>query len=298
MWEYKNGNYTVRIVDDGTKYRLSDNPIPEFPESIDLKITNRCNAGCAFCHEKSTVSGQNADIDEVYKLVQDLPRGVELAIGGGNPLEMTQDLRWLMRRTECIINLTVNAVHLEDLDRKIESSDIYPTAVGISYNRSLHSDVRDFVQKNSGTQVVIHLIAGVHLIEDLERCLNDFDRVLILGYKMVGRGVTYYSDAVKDNLADWEQNIGRFLNHKGKIVVFDNLAIEQLDPKRFFADERWRDIYMGDDGQFTMYLDMVERKYAISSRSEARYDIGDMTIKDMFKDIRAKSKLPNNSLKV
>ncbi len=44
--EYQNGNYIMRILEDGTKIRLSDNPIPEYPESIDVKITNKCDGGC------------------------------------------------------------------------------------------------------------------------------------------------------------------------------------------------------------------------------------------------------------
>ena len=45
--EYINGNYTVKIYEDGTKIRETkeDEFISSFPESIDLKITNRCNMG-------------------------------------------------------------------------------------------------------------------------------------------------------------------------------------------------------------------------------------------------------------
>ena len=44
--EYKNGNYTVRInLENGTKIRYNneDSMIPEYPESIDITITNQCN---------------------------------------------------------------------------------------------------------------------------------------------------------------------------------------------------------------------------------------------------------------
>ena len=98
MWEYKNGNYVVRILNDGTKIRLSENPVPKIPESIDVKITNKCNARCAFCHEKSCVDGKSFNVNLAYRLFKELPRGVELAIGGGNPLEEKQDLHWLFRK--------------------------------------------------------------------------------------------------------------------------------------------------------------------------------------------------------
>lgn len=65
---YKNGNYRVRIYDDGTKVRETIDPndnkfIAEFPESIDLKITNRCDMGCKMCHENSTIDGAHGDIN-------------------------------------------------------------------------------------------------------------------------------------------------------------------------------------------------------------------------------------------
>jgi hypothetical protein len=62
---YKNGNTFVEIYADGTKIRTTadeENPQPELPESIDLKITDYCDAGCAWCHENSTIHG-NSHVD-------------------------------------------------------------------------------------------------------------------------------------------------------------------------------------------------------------------------------------------
>lgn len=48
---YKNGNYSVTILEDGTKIRYSkdDEFNAEFPENIDIKLTNMCNVGCSYC---------------------------------------------------------------------------------------------------------------------------------------------------------------------------------------------------------------------------------------------------------
>lgn len=53
--KYQNGNTTVIIMNDGTKIREYENA-PEIlhPESIDVKITDYCDMGCAYCHESST----------------------------------------------------------------------------------------------------------------------------------------------------------------------------------------------------------------------------------------------------
>ena len=53
----KNGNYTMFIdLETGTKIRKNnlDCFIPEKPESMDIKITNNCDIGCAFCLKPST----------------------------------------------------------------------------------------------------------------------------------------------------------------------------------------------------------------------------------------------------
>jgi hypothetical protein len=128
------------------------------------------------------------------------------------------------------------------------------------------------------------LIAGVHTIADLARCRESFERILVLGYKEVGRGVTYFDNVVRHSLVEWRQRIGEFLGER--LLVFDNLAVQQLDVSRFFTPEHWSEMYMGDDGEFTMYLDLVKREYAESSRSAERHSIDDLTVPQMFARIR------------
>ena len=70
------------------------------------------------------------------------------------------------------------------------------------------------------------------------------------------------------------------------VVSFDNLAIEQLEVKRLVKDDEWEEFYMGDDGNFTYYIDMVERKFAQSSTTpfDKRHDLLD-SVDEMFKII-------------
>ena len=58
---YQNGNYTVTIMDDGTKIRSNDLNFfaPTHPESMDIKITNCCDMGCPMCHEDSKPDGKH-----------------------------------------------------------------------------------------------------------------------------------------------------------------------------------------------------------------------------------------------
>ena len=85
--KYQNGNTEVTIFSDGTKTReYFDTPFVDHPESIDVKITDYCDMGCSYCHESSTVSGVHGDLVKLLEIIKPLPSGVELAIGGGNPL--------------------------------------------------------------------------------------------------------------------------------------------------------------------------------------------------------------------
>ena len=61
---YKNGNYNVAIFEDGTKIRFNDldNLKPDFPESMDMKISNYCPFNCPMCHEKSSTNGKYGNI--------------------------------------------------------------------------------------------------------------------------------------------------------------------------------------------------------------------------------------------
>ena len=46
---------------------------------------------------------------------------------------------------------------------------------------------------------------------------------------------------------------------------------------------------MGDDGEFTFYIDLVKGTYAKNSISCEEYPINGMTIRAMFEDIKTKS---------
>ena len=170
--EYINGNYKVRLFSDGTKIRISNfnEFCPDFPESIDLKITNRCDLRCLMCHEKSTPNGKNADLNQPF--LTSLKKGTELAIGGGNPLEHNDLIPFLQRMKEqgIICNITVNQIHLIKnkilIQKLIDDKLIY--GIGVSISQDLFLDeIIEFSSRNTNT--VIHVIAGVIDIKILEK---------------------------------------------------------------------------------------------------------------------------------
>ena len=290
--QYRNGNYNVKIYEDGTKIRETegDEFLAEFPESMDVKITNKCDMGCPMCHENSVVDGKHGDILSP-KFLDTLRPFTEIAIGGGNPLEHPDLLKFLakLRDKRIIANMTVNQVHFENnFDYiKLLCDMGYLKAVSVSVT----SITEEFISKvKILNNVVIHTIVGITTPETFE-ILKDKDlKVLILGYKIFRRGSEYImsqdnGERVSENQYWLMQNLKDLIPHF-KIVSFDNLALEQLYVKNIMTKEKWDEFYMGDDGKHTMYIDLVEEMYARSSVSTKRYPLKD-DICDIFADILA-----------
>lgn len=283
---YQNGNYQVTIFADGTKIRENDFDwfAPEYPESMDIKITNFCDRGCPWCHENSTPDGAHGDILN-SKFVDTLHPYTELAIGGGDPLSHPDLVPFLLKckTLKLIPSMTVNQEHFVkefDLIQKLaEQKQIY--GIGVS----LTGVNDDLIQKLQALpNSVLHVIAGVVPVDDLKRLYDHDLKLLILGYKVFRRGKDYYSDSVAKKRKDLYSLLPELIKHF-QVVSFDNLAVCQLDVKRLMTDKEWKEFYMGNDGQFTMYIDLVKREFAKSSTATERYPLLD-DIKPMFKKVR------------
>ena len=122
-------------------------------------------------------------------------------------------------------------------------------------------------------------------MQELACLAGENSKVLILGYKQFRRGKDNYDSKagqIKSRQDDLYDYLPRIVHDRWfDVVSFDNLAVQQLDVSRLVSAETWREQYMGDDGSFTMYVDAVNREYAVCSVSEKRHPILD-DIKEMF----------------
>lgn len=294
LHQYTNGNTKVVLYDDGTKERtFSGTPMITHPESIDVKITNYCDAGCSFCHEQSTMAGIHGDLDKLKNVLSELPAGVEIAIGGGNPLShplIVPFLEW-MQGHGLITNITINQKHLAPYREMILSliEKNLVKGVGISYSAETYMPDVEPILKASDN-VVFHVIMGINRVDDVEK-LNNFCKsfnkeckILILGYKVFGFGINYYlkNQKIEDNKYRWYTQLANYFKTDNLTLSFDNLAIGQLNLRRYFTDEAWNRFYMGDDFVFTMYIDGVNQQYAPSSTSKTRASFNDSSLLDYF----------------
>lgn len=307
--QYINGNTNVTIYSDCTKVREYDdinNVIISHPESIDIKITNYCDMGCSYCHEQSTKEGKESDIFKLLDVLSVLPSGVELAIGGGNPLSHYELYHFL---TVCkerghIINLTINQGHLKTFYPLIKDliDNQLVKGIGISIINNNYKWIKEI--KKLSNNIVYHVINGINdvtIIQDLmdlevdiQNCHSsrvDYNncKILILGYKQFGFGVNYFANndnLITKRMKDWYIFLSKYFN-KQCTLSFDNLAIEQLNLKRFFTNEGWSKFYMGDDFVHTMYIDAVKQEFSPTSRTlDKRKSFSEISLIDYFNSFR------------
>ncbi len=282
---YANGNYTVELYDDGTKIKRTEAEVmlADFPDSIDLKITDRCDMLCPMCHERSTPQGRHGNTDLPF--LKTLPRGMEVAIGGGNPLShpaLVPFLRQLKAQGQ-IANLTVNERHFlkrqDFLQNLLDEKLVYGLGISLC---DFADETIDFAQKHENC--VLHLIAGVTLQKNIRKLENRALKLLILGYKNFGRGKTFFTSAVRLRIADMREYL-RLYADRFRVVSFDNLALEQMETEKSVGEEVFRRHYMGRDGEASMYVDLPNGQYAVSSVSEERFPLSD-NLQTMFQKIR------------
>ena len=316
--KYQNGPVTVEIYDDGTKIREWDDekygiePELEFAESLDIKCTNFCDMNCAWCHEKSSTLGKHGNLTKFMDIIEksNLPKGVEMAIGGGNPLdhpEIWQFLRFCQNKG-IIINMTVNLNHLcqttyhARMVRFIQQKLVKGIGISITNNTFINKEALDTLTVFSklSNNIVLHIIEGINDYKVFDNRLFDWvnknhisPKVLILGKKDFGRYANFSKEQQEiDNrkTIEWEKNICRFIRRVSKVngvVSFDNLAIERLKLLSKLPEKVVSQNYMGADGTYRGYCDLVEWKFAKQSTSpmDKRYDIGDLSLRDIYKKI-------------
>lgn len=205
--------------------------------------------------------------------------------GGGNPLSHPNLIEFLqaLKTKGIIANITVNQGHLktyQDILVYLIKNNLIK-GLGISIVNNNFTYIKPLLKLTNN--IVYHLIAGINKPEVIDSLIELGNcKVLILGYKKFGFGIQYHNNNVDVEIKNWYRKLPYLV---GKCILsFDNLAIEQLNVKRLFTNEGWNKFYMGDDFEFTMYIDAVKQQYAPTSRSNKRTPFNDKTLLTYFKE--------------
>lgn len=294
LGHYQNRNYHTWICSDGTKIRVAkeDEFKPDFAENMDIKICDRCDMGCPYCHEGSTPDGKLGDILN-EKFIDTLHPYQEVALGGGNVLEHPSLVPFLkkLKKRKVIANITLNQKHFLDNLSFVKSLVEHKLVYGIGV--SLSDVTPGLIEAaKSIPNVVIHTIVGIITEKEIDELSGHGLKILFLGYKTIRRGLNFFEHETnllfsrKNNLKNKLPILLRSSEYFN-VVSFDNLALSQLEVYKLLSEEEWEQFYAGDDGSHTFYIDMVERKFAKSSTApfDRRYDLLD-NVDEMFRRIQ------------
>ena len=290
--DYKNGNSLIKIYNDGTRVIEYDDVLKlEFPLNLDIRVSSKCSFGlnpktgkafCSFCHESATTDGSECDYNALMSKLEGLPRGIELAIGCNH---MTSGLKSFIVWCDAkgyVVNLTINQGHIKRdfklIYELIENGLV--KGLGISYRSGLKFDVPKEILDYDNT--VFHVICGIDTFDEVV-ALKEFGvkKLLLLGYKTFGFGVEYLSNnenLVNKNLQEWYWWVHKLFS-VFDVVSFDNLALQQLNVKRFFSDDNW-DVF--NQSEHSFYINAVDQTMSPSSRSPEKVDWNAMSVREYF----------------
>ncbi len=284
---YKNGTYWTTIdTGNGTKYFTGDMSGPEFPDSIDLKITDYCPYGCSFCYENSGRTGREASLETIKEIFEDLPKvPIEVAVGGGaatSHSRFREIIIYLFERGH-IVNLTVNPQELLEIykpDLRLISGLGISVGSGIGLEKLSYPD--------GPKQIVWHTIAGITPVETILDLLWSNERVLVLGYKNMGRAKTTRIPRMQDLEIALKTWIHR--NSLGTLA-FDELAVQQLGIRGTLLEADWNKIWLGPEFSHTMFVDAVAGKfYPSSTERESGVSAKTISITNYFKTKHVRDK--------
>jgi len=281
---YNNGNALITLESDGTRVISFEDELQlEYPLNIDIRVSTECSLAnlCTFCHESAVINGKDCDFEILKSKLKDLPQGIELAIGCNHfTYELDNFLDWcLMKNYVC--NLTINQGHLNRdsliIERAILNNRI--KGLGVSYRDKLKWNIPQFILDYPNT--VFHVISGIDTIQDIislkEKGVN---KILILGEKNFGNNLGKV-DLTSKTHKEWYWWVHKLFKIFD-VVSFDNLALEQLNIKRFFTKENYE---IFNQGEHSFYINAVDQYFAPSSRSDDKSNFKDLTIKEYFKTL-------------
>ena len=292
LGSYHNGNYFVELYQDGTKkyYCDQDQMISEFPETLDINISNRCDQNCKFCYQNCSKAGKVANLSQFTSLVDNIKPWTEIAING-NDINDQQLIEWLQycKQRNIIVNVTINGNHLVTNLKHVkylqENNLIYGLGVSV---QTISQPILNAIKQCKN--VVLHLVCGICNQKVLQTLYDQNFKVLFLGFKKCGKGDWYYErhgDVVEENINYVKDNLKQIVKHF-QVVSFDNLALVQLDVRNSISEQAWEKYYLGKDGTRSMYLDFVNETFHVSSISKDMFS-GKLTndVKGMFNVVKA-----------
>lgn len=320
--DVKNGNYYVlygEMFSRKEKMRLQVDSIPdlipEYPELVDIKITNACEHNCPFCYMASTPNGKHAEEKDIYNIVKKFKNKTEFAIGGGNVLlhpNFDKIVRYIHKQNH-IANITIryNDVLTINSNENIKNAiNKYVSGIGISVQKSGDVDVaKDFINEmlDLGKHISLHMIPEITGVDESSSILDKLStinqkrhkkydyiscieqnncRVLFLGLKQSGR-----AKLIKHNLLTATDL--NTLQEKANYTF--NVDTSFVNTYKMWFNEQYHGgenyFLTKHEGEFSMFIDAVKMQgFTSSYKDDGGIAINDdIKLNELFGEIRKKN---------
>ena len=130
-------------------------------------------------------------------------------------------------------------------------------------------------------------ITGLQTLQQIKELNNTMPVVLItkneaenLMDEAIGSQISDYLIKPVNPNQVW-LSLKKLIDNK-KLISFDNLALEQLNIKRFLPENKWKEFYQGEH---SFYINAVDQYFSPSSRNNNKTNWNEKNVKDYFKQL-------------
>lgn len=285
---------------DGTKLRLPKGKeavhYSDYPELLDVKITDKCSMNCKFCYQGSTENGKEMDhIRKLYQYVNIIAelQPLEVAIGGGEPMEYGPIWSFVhsLKEKGIVVNMTTRR-----LDLLASKSDVWSCLSGVGYSTesvTLAKRGLDVIKKaypdDYRKKLVIHLAVGTmpltSIVEIMKWAKTEYIEVLLLDYKTDGRGSSFTPYDYHALVTCLQSNFMSGHYWDGPKLGIDTPLAAKFGDEFQNSLKVHPKLFSKREGAFSMYLDLVEGTFAQASYGHEKYPI--KSAQDVLKTFRS-----------
>jgi MoaA/NifB/PqqE/SkfB family radical SAM enzyme len=285
----KSGYWTLFNMSNGNKARVSFARESEFllnkgevfkaqyPELVDLKITDYCPFNCEACYQGSTVKGKHGNLNMIREVISSLAQNnvFEVAIGGGEPT-LHPDFKTIckeMLHVGIIPNFTTrnysyiakNPAILDIIGSFAISCDKVLDLSGfLNSIKKLPEDIQEKVKRKVVVQHIVGIAKEEKFRDLMKLARENYLKVVLLGYKTTHRGANVSPCLPSDKSMTWSDVILEMI--KGDKIFPYHCGVDTVLAAEFEGKVDSRRITLCE-GQFSCYIDAVPeipRMYASS----------------------------------
>lgn len=287
-------------------FSFLDNPapfVPVTPMLLDMKITDYCDHGCAYCYQGSTKDGKHIDPNSIYSYAQMLQDGsvFEIAIGGGEPTQCPSFVDFVEYVSDAgvVVNFTTKSTDwLEDTskaDKIIGMIGAFAYSADEASIRNLDRiysifKYRKYDLRKFTVQIIPATMRELSFKNLLVWCKEHNVRATLLGYKETGRGAKFKEIAIRKTWDKFDESkwlaVVESLHQENKLCslsIDTTMAAKFLDQLQATGIPDW--MYHVEEGKYSMYIDMVASTYGPSSYHPdklVKFQIYEDSLAEMF----------------